>query len=99
MRHLPKALLLALLVGTPAMAQTRTWENWRDEMLTWNRSRMMEFCEKGRRMNANGKGWFSREFNEIRRETARQNGFKMADLEAFMSGSAAAMAIACPTVW
>ena len=96
-QHLPKALLLALLVGSPVMAQTYTWDQWRDVYLGPGRSQLMERCALGRSLNLKGLSYFDSRFIESRKADFLRQGLSEHFL-AQSSGKAAAMAVACPEV-
>jgi len=106
-KHLSKALLLALLVGVPAIAETRTWEHNRDIFLGAFRSTLMEDCAIGRKMNTADTSYWDPKIVEQHRQAVRKAALSggptetslYEQLEAIRSGQAAAMAIACPTVW
>jgi len=73
-KHLPKALLLALLIGIPAMAQTLTWESWRDAYFGANRPQLIKMCALGRKMNLTGKSYWDPNYMQLVRQKARNRG-------------------------
>ncbi len=100
MKHLPKALLLALLVGTPAFGQEKDWRSYRERGLGPDRSWTMAACAEGRKNNQRNQSyWGDLETTlKVRNELAAIHG-STTKAEAIHSGLAAAMAIACPNVW
>ena len=99
MKHLPKALLLALLVGVPAVGQTITWEGARDVYLGQGRSELMGNCSAGRELNQQGINYWGDLYQGIVTERyMRRNNISDQVYSAMSNGLAAAMAIACPEV-
>ena len=108
MKHLSEALLLALLVGAPVMGQEAfylpplgqqaLWEEFRDVYLGRNRSDLMEFCASGRKINKYGGYYFDPRTQKKKLELALSKGLSKKMADAMLSGTAAAMAIACPEV-
>jgi len=78
MKHLSKALLLALMVGVPAMAQqiasfpyeAYDYRVWRNRLLGPDREQLMRICELARRVNLSGMSYYNPEFMRIDRNNA-----------------------------
>lgn len=91
----------------PAIAQNPTWEQYRDTYLGAFRSGLMEDCAIGRKMNSVNTSYWNPKILEQHRQAVRKAALSggptetslYENLEAALSGQAAAMAIACPTVW
>ena len=98
MQHLSKALLLALLVGEPVMAQTYTWDQWRDIYLGQWRSELMSHCAEARNFNRDNDYYFSDRWHRWRVNFYTARGVSYQTTNALLTGLAAAMAIACPEV-
>ena len=99
MKQLPRALLLALLVGTPVIAQNVTWDVARDFYLGPGRMSLMGRCGFGKSVNLNGVSVFNKEYRTINRKFLLEDGASEQLADTMQSGMAAAMAIACPNVW
>ena len=97
-QHLPKALLLALLVGAPAEAKPPLWEIFRDVFLGPNRSDLMEECAEGRKINQIGAYYFDTRLQDKRKERMLSKGASIEIADAMLAGRAASMAVACPEV-
>ena len=99
MKHLPKALLLALLVGAPAVGQTITWEGARDAYLGQGRSELMRNCSVGRELNHRGLNYWDGLYQrEVKEKVMRSTGVSDQFYYEMNNGLAAAMAVACPEV-
>jgi hypothetical protein len=98
LKLLPKAVLLSLLFSMPVIAQIPEWQVFRDMLLGESRSRLMESCSNGRNWNSNGTSFWNPKLIEEQRQHAIAGG-RGSSIDAVLSGQAAAMAIACPTVW
>lgn len=100
MQHLPKALLLALLVGTPVMAQryAQTWDEFREALLGPNRAMLMASCAEARNFNRDNDYYFSDRWHRWRVNFYTARGVSYQTTNALLTGLAAAMAIACPEV-
>ena len=96
-KHLPKALLLALLVGAPAGAKP-LWEGIRDIYLGPERSDLMEDCAIGRKINQIGEYYFDPRLQNKRKERMLSKGASIEIADAMLAGQAAAMAVAFPEV-
>jgi hypothetical protein len=96
-QHLPKALLLALLVGAPVMGQ-QEWAEFRDLWLGQFRGNLMYFCNIGRRLNSNGQSYWEEGTGTMARELSIKSGKSEETAKNILSGLAAAMAVACPEV-
>ena len=99
MQHLPKALLLALLVGAPVMAQKSDYRYWRDFLLGPAVDLLMERCATGRKSNAYGMTIFSERLREIAVRAFLKDGWSLIEANAMVAGEAAAMRQVCPNVW
>lgn len=100
MKHLPKALLLALLVGAPVMAQQQNdYRYWRDQFLGPGRNILMELCADGRKANRQGISYWDYRDQQAIREAALKRGRPPALIEAYEAGKASAMNNSCPNVW
>ena len=97
MQHLPKALLLALLVGAPVMGQ-EGWAGFRDLWLGQFRGDLMDFCNIGRRTNSYGQSYWAQGTDTMARELSIKSGKSEETAKNMLSGLAAAMAVACPEV-
>jgi len=97
-KHLPKALLLALLVGTPALAQP-LWIYYKNQYLGPNRVFLMSSCNMGRANNLRGVSYFNRIARDAMFDIHTKQGMTPDQAIAFLSGEAAAMGIVCPNVW
>ena len=97
MQHLPKAVLLALLVGAPVMGQ-QEWAGFRDLWLGQFRGDLMDFCNIGRRTNSYGQSYWAQGTDTMARELSIKSGKSEETAKNMLSGLAAAMAVACPEV-
>jgi len=97
-KHLPEALLLALVVAAPAGAKPALWEEFRDIYLGRNRSDLMEYCSSGRKINQDGGYYFDPRTQRKKKELMTSRGLSIEMADAMLAGTAAAMAIACPEV-
>ena len=98
-KYLPKALLLALLVGSPVMGETVTWDFARDFFLGRGRSYLMEDCAIGRKINQIGEYYFDpRLQNKTKERILSKDASIEIEIDAYLAGRAAAMAVACPEV-
>ena len=103
-KYLPKALLLALLVGAPVMGKPVTWDFARDFFLGRGRSDLMEECAEGRKINQIGAYYFDTRLQDKRKERMLskllpKDASIEIEIDAMLAGRAAAMAVACPNVW
>ena len=99
MQHLPKALLLALLVGGPVMGQ-EDWKYYRDKYLGPDRTWLMVSCAGGRKKNQNNQSfWGDMETFVKDRAKIEELGISATKQHAIGSGLTAAMAVVCPNVW
>ena len=99
LKLLPKAVLLSLLIGMPAMAQTLTWERFRDGFLGEGRSYLMSVCATGKKWNQIDKSFWDQALIERVKEELRKQSLSTANFDAMHAGLTTAMAVACPTVW
>lgn len=95
-KNLPRALLLALLVGSPVMAQQALWEEDRDTYLGPQRYHLMAYCGSGKEDNLKNKSFFA---SERVRGVEKEAQKTINSIDSLLSGMAAAMAIVCPSVW
>ena len=100
-QHLPKALLLALLVVSNGCSQQSisnepkaTWEGAKAYLLGPGRHELMEICDMGRQLNSLGQSAYSEQVQSAVRKKAES----AAKADAYLAGRAAAMAVACPEV-
>ena len=96
-KYLPKALLLALLVGSPVGAKL-LWEEFRDMYLGIGRSDLMQYCAVGRIVNQNNLYYFDPRLQNKNKEMMLSKGASIEIADAMLAGQAAAMAVACPEV-
>ena len=82
----------------PPLGQQVLWEEFRDVYLGRNRSDLMEFCASGRKINKYGGYYFDPRTQKKKLELALSKGLSKKMADAMLSGTAAAMAIACPEV-
>ena len=101
MKHLPRALLVALLVGTTGCSQQSmsnepqaTWEGAKAYLLGPGRHELMELCSLGGQLNSQGLS----AFNQQAQLAAQKKAGSAANADAYLAGRAAAMAVACPEV-
>jgi len=99
-QHLPKALLLALLVGAPVVAKPPLWEGFRDSYLQGgNRSTLMKNCSVGRELNQQGLNYWGDIYQrKVKERIMISTGISDQIYHEMNNGLAAAMAIACPEV-
>ena len=97
-KHLPTALLLALLVCSPAVGQ-EDWTYYRDTFLGPNRSLTMGSCAGGKKKNQKNQSLWDLETTLKDRAKLEELGISATKQEAMMSGQTAAMAVVCPNVW
>ena len=98
LQNLPKALLLALLVGAPVMGQTVTWEASRDFLLGSGRNFLMYHCGLGKQLNQRNESyWANKKTIAINKKFNKENGEELT--HAMTSGLSNAMAVVCPNVW
>lgn len=100
-QHLPKTLLLALLVGTSGCSQQSmsnapqaTWKGAKAYLLGPGRHELMELCSLGGQLNSQGIS----AFNEYAKSAVQKKAGSAANADAYLAGRAAAMAVACPEV-
>ena len=99
-KYLPRALLLALLVGAPVMAQQKNdYRFWRDVFLGQWRNNLMEVCSDGKKFNSRGLSYWDYRVAKLNRDDALKRGEPPAEFDAYQAGKASAMNIACPNVW
>ena len=98
-KHLSKALLLALLVATPVMAQQNDYRYWRDFLLGPGMDLLMGRCASGRKANARGLSNFEEVFQKAFLRGLLKSGMSLREANAMQAGDAAAMRPVCPTVW
>lgn len=112
-KHLPKALLLALLLGgcesitryqklgAPVMAQQQNdYRYWRDLFLGPWRSNLMEVCSDGRKFNSRGISYWDHALAKLNTENAlKVRKVPPAQHYAYEAGKALAMNNACPYVF
>ena len=98
-QHLPKALLLALLVGAPVMAKQAEWEKYRDELLGPMRVKLMESCALGNKFNAAKLSYWEPKSSQRLQNYVLSQGETLKKFLAYTSGEAAAMKTVCPNVW
>lgn len=99
MKHLPKALLLAMLVGAPGVAKPPLWEGFRDSFLGRNRSDLMSSCSVGRELNHRGLNYWGDLYQrKVKERVMRSTGVSDQVYYEMNNGLAAAMAVACPEV-
>ena len=99
LKLLPKAVLLSLLIGMPAIAETLTWEQYRDIYLGKYRSLLMSQCADGKKWNQINKSYWDQALIERGKEELRKQSLFTANFDAMHAGLTTAMAVACPTVW
>ena len=100
MKHLPKALLLALLVGASGCSRQSisnepkvTWEGHKAYFMGPGRHELMEICDMGRQMNELGLSAYSEQAQSGVRKL-----YSASNADAYFAGRAAAMAVVCPEV-
>lgn len=100
MRTLTTVAAVLLLVADPAWPQETDWRGFRDYLLGPGRGYLMQFCADGRKDNSQGVSYWDPDLmaETVARFRARGNK-SQADVDAWLSGLAAAMAKACPSVW
>ena len=98
-QHLPKALLLALLVGAPLMAKQAEWEKYRDQLLGPMRVKLMESCALGNKFNAAKLSYWEPKSSQRLQNYVLSQGETLKKFLAYTSGEAAAMKTVCPNVW
>jgi len=99
-QHLPKALLLALLVVSNGCSQQSisnepkaTWEGAKAYLLGPGRHELMEICDMGRQLNSLGQSAYSEQAQSGVRKL-----YSASNADAYLAGRAAAMAVVCPEV-
>ena len=99
-KHLPRALLLALLVGSSGCSQQSisnepkaTWEGAKAYLLGPGRHELMEICDMGRQLNSLGQSAYSEQAQSGVRKL-----YSASNADAYLAGRAAAMAVVCPEV-
>ena len=98
-KHLSRALLLALLVATPVMAQQSDYRYFRDFLLGPAVDLLKEKCATGMKSNAYGMTIFSQRLREIAVRAFLKDGRSLIEANAMVAGEAAAMRQVCPNVW
>ena len=92
--------LLLLLSNTAALAQTRSWQSFKDEFLGDSKEQLQSFCQKGRLDNKNGLSLFNdawvREISALRIQAGVDPHWGSGD---FFAGLSAAIVETCPEVW
>ena len=91
--------MLALLVGSPVMGQTITWQGARDVYLGQGRSELMGNCSAGRELNQQGINYWGDLYQrKVKERVMRSTGVSDQVYYEMNNGLAAAMAVACPEV-
>ena len=73
-KHIPNALLLALLVATPVMAQLgKDWSWWREYLLGPGSDQLMTSCATGRAANKGGVSYFDPYMQKLANEFQQKN--------------------------
>ena len=98
-KHLPKALLLALLVALPVMAKQAEWEKYRNQLLGPMRGKLMESCALGYKFNAAKLSYWEPKSSQRLQNYVLSQGETLKKFLAYTSGEAAAMKTVCPNVW
>ena len=100
LKSLWKASLLLVIIHATALAQTRSWQTFRDEFLGDSKEQLQSFCRKGRQDNKQGLSLFNdawvKQISQLRIDAGVDPHRGSDD---FFAGLAAAVRATCPEVW
>ena len=98
-KYLPKALLLALLVGAPVVGQEKDWKYYRDQGLGPDLSWIKVACAEGQKENQRNQSYWGYMETALKTRDALVAIHGATKADAIRSGLTAAMAVVCPNVW